>query len=190
VFVELAFHCIRQEKYPAALGWISTVIELCPGVVEQLDDVLNRTTAVSQLPTTLGGLQPVGDESALNGLNAGLFSSLFFRGHLKQAKKQDRAVTAPDGLGGSRVAQKSTPEERRAAIERALAGSSKHFVTPGPGHYDIEPGMRGSTRLILYSAAIGVRMHHCRNRKTSRFIAQNCTNIHVRRQSEASTATP
>jgi hypothetical protein len=144
VFVELAFHCIRQEKYTAALGWISTVIEFCPGVVEQLDDILNRTTAVSQLPTTLGGLQPIGDDATLNGPNAVLFSSLFYRGHLKKSKRADRAVTAPDSLGSSRGAQRSTPEERRAAIERALAGSSQRFITPGPGHYDIEPGLFGA----------------------------------------------
>ncbi len=128
MFIELAFHAIRQEAYPDALRWISAVIELCPGCVEQLDTVLQTTTAVSQLPTALGGLAPSDD--AMHGPNGAVFRSLFYSGHMKREKRKDGRDKAAMAASGGR-----SEEEKREAIKRAIAAATVNFITPGPGHY-------------------------------------------------------
>ncbi len=66
MFIELAFHSIRRESYEGALAWVCTLIDLCPGVLEQLDVLLNTVTAVSKLPPQSGGTvdEPVSDATA------------------------------------------------------------------------------------------------------------------------------
>ena len=126
VFIELAFHCIRQERYEDAIRWVSMVLELCPGIMEQLDEVLHSTTAVSTLPPSAGGLTDAQQSMVLK--------SLFYKGHL-QPDKPDRGATAP-----SRAHTTRTDEEKKAAVRRAVLAASTNFVTPGPGHYNVDDG--------------------------------------------------
>lgn len=152
-FIELGFHSIRQEKFQEGLSYVSQLIELCPGVVEQLDTVLNLTTSVSQLPSSLGGLASSGD-----GPNASVFASLFYKGHLedsggkkKKGRPRDRSekggcvhVLSLAGVqlhAPADVSIKGDEEAKRAAVRRAIQASSTHFVTPGPGHYHNEQGV-------------------------------------------------
>ena len=145
VFIELAFHCIRQEKYEDSLKWIASAVELCPGVVDELDKILQTSTAVSQLSTKLGGLKPEPGETP--GPHAAVLASLFYKGHIPSRKKAGddgkRSGTANGKLTGGR-----SLEEKKAAIQRAIEASESKFVTPGPGHYDHEPGV-GCTRVCL-----------------------------------------
>ncbi len=116
------------------------VLELCPGVMEQLDEVLHTHTAVATLPPSAGGLTAAQRSMVM--------TSLFYKGHLKDddAGGKGRGTTAP-----ARTRVIRTDEEKREAVRRAVMAASVPFVTPGPGHYDVGEGSCCSLTLVIPS---------------------------------------
>ncbi len=148
VFLELAFHSVRQEAYDDGIKWVSLLTELCPNVLEHVDVLLNRA-GIKVAVTTAGAGGASKEEMAA-------LDALFGVPDAGSRGKDARRRVPGDRSFAMTEEQRGTVEERRAAVLRAIRLAKEG--TPGPGAYDHHSG---ALRDHVLSPGVCVRSFPC-----------------------------